>query len=121
MQRSRRRNLRKAAMGCHVEESATEQIIAMARRICQGLARGKRRYCPARGPRPKQRWHGGKGSQPVSNGDFNWIVSCIRCIADDVLRRYLARGKYRGVLLSMTILRHPDVVLADGGQAEKAG
>jgi type I restriction enzyme M protein len=45
------------------------------------------------------------------NGDFNWIANFIWGIADDVLRDLYVRGKYRDVILPMTVLRRLDAVL----------
>ena len=45
------------------------------------------------------------------NGDFNWIANFIWGIADDVLRDLYTRGKYRDVILPMTVLRRLDAVL----------
>jgi type I restriction enzyme M protein len=47
----------------------------------------------------------------VANGDFNWIANFIWGIADDVLRDLYTRGKYRDVILPMTVLRRLDSVL----------
>ena len=44
---------------------------------------------------------------------LNWIVGYIWGIADDVLRDLYVRGKYRDVILPMTILRRFDAVLED--------
>ena len=52
----------------------------------------------------------GQGSAAV-NGDFNWIANFIWGIADDVLRDLYVRGKYRDVILPMTVLRRLDAVL----------
>ena len=41
----------------------------------------------------------------MSNGDLNWIANYIWGIADDVLRDLYVRGKYRDVILPMTVLR----------------
>src|SRR5512139_1933246 len=41
----------------------------------------------------------------MSNGDLNWIANFIWGIADDVLRDLYVRGKYRDVILPMTVLR----------------
>ncbi|MBU0493051.1 MAG: type I restriction-modification system subunit M N-terminal domain-containing protein, partial [Chloroflexi bacterium] len=43
--------------------------------------------------------------------DLNWIANFIWGIADDVLRDLYVRGKYRDVILPMTVLRRLDVVL----------
>jgi type I restriction enzyme M protein len=45
------------------------------------------------------------------NGDYNWITNFIWGIADDVLRDLYVRGKYRDVILPMTVLRRLDAVL----------
>jgi len=53
----------------------------------------------------------------VSNGDLNWITNYIWGIADDVLRDLYVRGKYRDVILPMTVLRRLDAVLEESKQA----
>lgn len=45
------------------------------------------------------------------NGDLNWVTNFIWGIADDVLRDLYVRGKYRDVILPMTVLRRLDAVL----------
>src|SRR2546428_2909627 len=47
----------------------------------------------------------------MSNGDVNWIEDFIWGIADDVLRDLYVRGKYRDVILPMTVLRRLDALL----------
>src|SRR3954469_17867339 len=47
----------------------------------------------------------------MSNGDLSWITNFIWNIADDVLRDLYVRGKYRDVILPMTVLRRLDAVL----------
>jgi type I restriction enzyme M protein len=47
----------------------------------------------------------------VDNGQLNWITNFIWGIADDVLRDLYVRGKYRDVILPMTVLRRLDAVL----------
>jgi type I restriction enzyme M protein len=47
----------------------------------------------------------------MSNGDLGWITNFIWGIADDVLRDLYVRGKYRDVILPMTVLRRLDAVL----------
>ena len=54
--------------------------------------------------------HGQKRGTPV-NGDLGWIANFIWGIADDVLRDLYTRGKYRDVILPMTVLRRLDAVL----------
>jgi len=53
----------------------------------------------------------------MSNGNLNWITSYIWGIADDVLRDLYIRGKYRDVILPMTVLRRFDAVLEGSKQA----
>ena len=52
-----------------------------------------------------------------NNGDLNWIANYIWGIADDVLRDLYVRGKYRDVILPMTVLRRLDAVLEGSKQA----
>ena len=40
----------------------------------------------------------------ATNSNLSWITSYIMGIADDVLRDLYVRGKYRDVILPMTIL-----------------
>src|SRR5438094_9752062 len=47
----------------------------------------------------------------------NWIANFIWAIADDVLRDLYVRGKYRDVILPMTVLRRLDAVLEPTKQA----
>ena len=53
----------------------------------------------------------------MSTNDLNWIVNYIWGIADDVLRDLYVRGKYRDVILPMTVLRRLDAVLENSKQA----
>ncbi|GAB6060636.1 type I restriction-modification system subunit M N-terminal domain-containing protein [Desulfonatronum parangueonense] len=53
----------------------------------------------------------------MSQNNLNWIVSYIWGIADDVLRDLYVRGKYRDVILPMTVLRRLDAILEDSKQA----
>ena len=53
----------------------------------------------------------------TSNGGLNWIANYIWGIADDVLRDLYVRGKYRDVILPMTVLRRLDAVLEGSKQA----
>ena len=53
----------------------------------------------------------------MNNGDLNWIANYIWGIADDVLRDLYVRGKYRDVILPMTVLRRLDAVLEKSKQA----
>ena len=52
----------------------------------------------------------------MTNGDNTWIVNYIWGICDDVLRDLYTRGKYRDVILPMTVLRRLDVVLEETKQ-----
>ena len=51
------------------------------------------------------------------NGDYSWIANFIWGIADDVLRDLYVRGKYRDVILPMTVIRRLDAVLEPTKQA----
>ncbi len=53
----------------------------------------------------------------MSASDLNWIANYIWGIADDVLRDLYVRGKYRDVILPMTVLRRLDAVLEDSKRA----
>lgn len=52
----------------------------------------------------------------VDQSTLNWITGYIWGIADDVLRDLYVRGKYRDVILPMTVLRRLDAVLEDSKQ-----
>ena len=58
-----------------------------------------------------------ENARGMSNSDLNWIANYIWGIADDVLRDLYVRGKYRDVILPMTVLRRLDAVLEDGKEA----
>ena len=51
------------------------------------------------------------------NGSLNWIANFIWGIADDVLRDVYVRGKYRDVILPMTVIRRLDAVLEPNKRA----
>jgi len=53
----------------------------------------------------------------MENNKLNWIAGYIWGIADDVLRDLYVRGKYRDVILPMTVLRRFDAVLEPTKQA----
>lgn len=53
----------------------------------------------------------------MDSTNLNWIGNFIWSIADDVLRDLYVRGKYRDVILPMTVLRRLDAVLEDSKQA----
>jgi len=53
----------------------------------------------------------------VEQPQLNWIANFIWGIADDVLRDLYVRGKYRDVILPMTVLRRLDAVLEPTNQA----
>ena len=53
----------------------------------------------------------------MDNGQLTWIANFIWGIADDVLRDLYVRGKYRDVILPMTVLRRLDAVLEPTKQA----
>ncbi len=52
----------------------------------------------------------------TGNSDLGWITNYIWGIADDVLRDLYSRGKYRDIILPMTVLRRLDSVLEDTKQ-----
>ena len=58
-----------------------------------------------------------ESERQVTNNDLNWIANYIWGIADDVLRDLYVRGKYRDVILPMTVLRRLDALLEEGKQA----
>ncbi|MDX2111759.1 MAG: class I SAM-dependent DNA methyltransferase [Verrucomicrobiota bacterium] len=53
----------------------------------------------------------------MDQAQLNWITSFIWGIADDILRDVFVRGKYRDVILPMTVLRRLDAVLEPTRQA----
>jgi type I restriction enzyme M protein len=53
----------------------------------------------------------------MEQSQLNWITGYIWGIADDVLRDIYVRGKYRDVILPMTVLRRLDAVLEPTKQA----
>ena len=53
----------------------------------------------------------------TNHATYNWIANFIWGIADDVLRDLYVRGKYRDVILPMTVLRRLDAVLEPTKQA----
>ena len=52
----------------------------------------------------------------MDNQIHNQIVNFIWSIADDCLRDVYVRGKYRDVILPMTVIRRLDAVLEDTKQ-----
>jgi type I restriction enzyme M protein len=53
----------------------------------------------------------------MDQAQLNWITNFIWGIADDTLRDVFVRGKYRDVILPMTVLRRLDAVLEPTKQA----
>ncbi len=53
----------------------------------------------------------------MDSGQLNWIAGFIWNIADDVLRDIYVRGKYRDVILPMTVIRRLDALLEPTKQA----
>jgi type I restriction enzyme M protein len=53
----------------------------------------------------------------MENGQLTWIANFIWGIADDVLRDLYVRGKYRDVILPLTVIRRLDAVLEPTKQA----
>ncbi len=72
---------------------------------------------PKAGILPRVKSRISDGSMVMSNGDLNWIANFIWGIADDVLRDLYVRGKYRDVILPMTVLRRLDALLEPTKQA----
>ena len=58
-----------------------------------------------------------RGHTYMSKGELNWLANFIWGVADDVLRDLYVRGKYREVILPMTVLRRLDAVLEPTKQA----
>lgn len=57
------------------------------------------------------------GLNHMEQSELTWIANFIWGIADDVLRDLYVRGKYRDVILPMTVLRRLDAVLEPTKQA----
>ncbi len=53
----------------------------------------------------------------MDNNTLNWIANFTWGIADDVLRDLYVRGKYRDIILPMTVLRRFDAMLESTKQA----
>ena len=53
----------------------------------------------------------------MQQSQLNWIANFIWGIADDVLRDIYVRGKYRDVILPMTVIRRLDAVLEPTNRA----
>jgi type I restriction enzyme M protein len=53
----------------------------------------------------------------MDQSQLNWITNFIWGIADDILRDIYVRGKYRDVILPMTVIRRLDAVLESSKQA----
>ena len=53
----------------------------------------------------------------MDSQNLSWIANFIWGIADDVLRDLYVRGKYRDVILPMTVIRRLDAVLEPTKQA----
>jgi len=53
----------------------------------------------------------------MDQSQLNWLTNFIWNIADDLLRDVYVRGKYRDVILPMTVLRRLDAVLEPTKQA----
>src|SRR6266498_4745569 len=47
----------------------------------------------------------------MDQSQLNWLTNFVWNIADDLLRDVYVRGKYRDVILPMTVLRRLDAVL----------
>src|SRR5262249_49273784 len=64
-----------------------------------------------RGQKQSALWETNRPRGELVNGDLGWVANFIWGIADDVLRDLYVRGKYRDVILPMTVLRRLDAVL----------
>lgn len=64
------------------------------------------------GNRPGNSWPIWNGLERVNSTTYKRLTQLILNIADDVLRDLYVRGKYRDVILPMTVLRRLDSVLA---------
>jgi type I restriction enzyme M protein len=53
----------------------------------------------------------------MDQAQLNWLTNFIWNIADDVLRDVYVRGRYRDIILPMTVLRRLDSVLEPAKQA----
>ena len=53
----------------------------------------------------------------MNSNQLSWVTNFIWGIADDVLRDVYVRGKYRDVILPMTVIRRLDAVLEPTKQA----
>src|SRR6266851_3971892 len=53
----------------------------------------------------------------MDQSQLNWLTNFIWNIADDILRDVYNRGKYRDVILPMTVIRRLDAVLEPTKQA----
>ena len=53
----------------------------------------------------------------MTEANLNWIANFIWGIADDVLRDVYVRGKYRDVILPMTVIRRLDALLEPNKKA----
>ena len=84
-----------------------------------GTVRGTEaiRASPIMASGPSRAAWGKREISGMSNGDLNWITNFIWGIADDVLSDRSVRGKYRDVILPMTVLRRLDAVLEPTKQA----
>ena len=52
--------------------------------------------------------------------EYNKLVSFIWSVADDCLRDVYVRGKYRDVILPMTVIRRFDTIIEKEKSAKKA-
>jgi len=78
---------------------------------CRGLGTAGVFASPARKPDITTK------EEAMDHSQLNWITNFIWGIADDVLRDLYVRGKYRDVILPMTVLRRLDAELESTKQA----
>ena len=117
LERLPRADLKELCCACGIDDSGKEKAPIIARLLATAkpvLATVPRSVVPSRpsaagalaqpAPEPKK-------PRPMATGDITWITNFIWGIADDCLRDLYVRGKYRDVILPMTVIRRIDAVL----------
>ncbi len=115
LERLPRADLKELCRACGVDDSGKEKAPIIARLLATTKpAPAARPLAPVRPstvgalpqpvPEPKK-------PRPMATGDISWITNFIWGIADTCLRDLYVRGKYRDVILPMTVIRRLDAVL----------